>query len=491
MLMIYGLHLYVMLGLFYRRQKKCRREISEKIKNFYSSTANNELPFVTIQLPVYNEGEIVLRLIRSAAEVDYPKDKFEIQVVDDSSDDTVNIIDDIVEELKCKGIDIYAVRRSDRVHFKAGALANALKCAKGEYAAIFDADFLVAKDFLRRSIAQIHSNPKMACVQGRWGHVNRLENWLTRAQSIGIDGHFTAEQGARSYNNLCMNFNGTAGVWRISAIADAGGWSGDTLTEDLDLSYRVQLVGYKISYDFDLVCPAELPNNVVALKSQQKRWAKGSMETAIKLMPAIFKSKRLNILQKIEAFIHLTHYSVALLMVILSIFTLPILILTPKLELSFFLPILWTIIILSALAPCTLYTGSGAMQKRGIFSFYHFPAMLAVGTGLCINNAIAVMEALFGQKSAFIRTPKSGSSNTVSKKGKYKVSTKLLPAYLEIALGLYCAYTFTFYFFAAQYFFGVFIAAYSIGLLVFGIKTLIFIAEENTVQKKSAKAIIS
>ena len=239
------------------------------------------------------------------------------------------------------------------------------------------------------------------CNQGRWGHLNRLENWLTRAQSIGIDGHFAAEQGARSYGSLCMNFNGTAGVWRIKAIDDAGGWSGDTITEDLDLSYRAQLVGYKIVYDYDMVCPAELPNNVIALKSQQKRWAKGSMETAIKLVPSIFKSKQLTLGQKIEAFIHLTHYSVSFLMVVLSIFTLPVLIMTPYIELGIFLPLVWGIIILSTLAPCSLYTGSGAIQKRGLFALVHFPVMIVVGTGLCINNAIAVMEAVFKKKTDF------------------------------------------------------------------------------------------
>ncbi|HJO94961.1 MAG TPA: glycosyltransferase [Victivallales bacterium] len=473
-LMIYGLHLYLMIGLFYRRQKKCRKKINELIKDFYENKDFNELPIVTVQLPVYNEGEIVKRLMRSAVEIDYPKDKFEVQVIDDSTDETATIIDDYIKVLKKEtGVDIYAVRRDDRVHFKAGALANALTVCKGQYAAIFDSDFIIPTNFLKRSIAQIHQDANMACIQGRWGHTNRYENWLTRAQSIGIDGHFAAEQGARSYNDLCMNFNGTAGVWRISAIADAGGWSGDTLTEDLDLSYRVQLFGYHISYDFDLVCPAELPNNVVALKSQQKRWAKGSMETAIKLMPAIIKSKNLRWHQKIEAFIHLTHYSVSLLMVILSIFTLPVIVLLPKVDLGFLMPVFWTIIILSALAPCTLYTGSGAIQKKGIFSLSHFPTMLAVGTGLCVNNSLAVLEALMGKKSAFIRTPKSGSSDTVSKKAKYKVNSNMYPAIFEIILGMYCAYTFAIYFSASKYyFFGFFIGAYAVGLIIFGCKTL-------------------
>ena len=484
LLMTYGLHCYVMLGLFYSKQKKSRKKI-EKVVNAYLKNVNpKDYPRVTVQLPVYNESEVIRRLIESAANLDYPKDKFEIQVVDDSTDETIKIIDAIVEEFKAKGVDIYAVRRDNREHFKAGALANAIKCSKGEYTAIFDSDFIVPPNFLKRTMSQFYERPDVACVQGRWGHLNRMENWLTRAQSIGIDGHFAAEQGARSYGRLCMNFNGTAGVWRIKAIDDAGGWSGDTITEDLDLSYRAQLVGYKIVYDYDMVCPAELPNNVIALKSQQKRWAKGSMETAIKLVPSIFRSKRLTFGQKIEAFIHLTHYSVSFLMVVLSVFTLPVLLLTPYIDLGVFLPVVWTIIILSTLAPCTLYTGSGALQKRGIFALLHFPVMIVVGTGLCINNAIAVFEAILGKKTDFIRTPKSGSNNNVSKKGSYKLHSKYLPAVLEILLGLYCAYTFTFYFTAQQYFFGFFIGAYSVGLLTFGIRTLASLVEGNLASRR-------
>jgi cellulose synthase/poly-beta-1,6-N-acetylglucosamine synthase-like glycosyltransferase len=484
LLMTYGFHCYVMLGLFYSKQKKSRKKIEKAVREYLDNTDPKDYPIVTVQLPVYNESEVIRRLIESAANLDYPRDKFEIQVVDDSTDETIKIIDDIVEEFKAKGVDIYAVRRKDRVHFKAGALANAIKCSKGEYTAIFDSDFLVPANFLKRTMAQFHGRPEVACVQGRWGHLNRLENWLTRAQSIGIDGHFAAEQGARSYGSLCMNFNGTAGVWRIKAIDDAGGWSGDTITEDLDLSYRAQLVGYKLVYDYDMVCPAELPNNVMALKSQQKRWAKGSMETAIKLVPSIFKSKQLTFGQKLEAFIHLTHYSVSFLMVILSIFTLPVLLMTPYIDLGIFLPVVWTVIILSTLAPCTLYTGSGALQKRGLFALIHFPVMIVVGTGLCINNAIAVMEAVFRKKTDFIRTPKSGSNNNISKKGSYKLHSKMFPAIFEVCLGLYCAYTFTFYFYAQQYFFGFFIGAYSVGLLTFGVRTLISIIEENVTARK-------
>ncbi len=472
LLMIYGLHCYLMIILFLRKQKKNRLKINTEIESYYKNHDESNYPFVTIQLPVYNELDVVKRLIHSATEIDYPKDKYEIQIVDDSNDETIKIIDKTVAEIAETGIDICVVRRDNRDGFKAGGLANALKTAKGKYSAIFDSDFLVPKNFLKRTIALIEQDDKIACLQGRWGHLNRKENWLTRAQSVGIDGHFAAEQGARSYNNMCMNFNGTAGIWRISAIAAGGGWQGDTITEDLDLSYRVQLEGYKIKYDFDLECLAELPNNIVSLKSQQRRWAKGSMETAIKLLPRIFKSERLSLFDKVEAFLHLTHYFVAVLMMTLCVLTLPVLLTVPMLKAGWILTILWTIIVISAVAPCTMYTGSGIVLKKGWFSFSHFPAMLAVGTGLCINNAQAVFEAFIGYKTAFIRTPKSGSLDSQAQKGTYHLNSKFIPAFIEIILGLYCLYTFSIYVTSEKYLFGFFIGAYAFGLLTFGLHTL-------------------
>lgn len=471
LLMVYGVHCYLMLLLFLRKQKNCRIVINEAIKSYNHKRGNSKYPFVTIQLPVYNEAEVIERLIESAARVDYPADRFEIQVVDDSTDETSKIIDKVIERLQNNKIAISASRREGRKDFKAGGLAHAMKQAKGAFIAIFDSDFVIPENFLTRTIALIDPEPDIACVQGRWEHINCHENWLTRAQSVGINGHFAAEQGARSYNGLCMNFNGTAGVWRTSAIYAAGGWQGDTLTEDLDLSYRAQLEGFRIIYDFDLECPAEIPNNVTSLKSQQKRWAKGSIETAIKLMPRIFKSPRLSLFHKVEAFLHLTHYFVAPLMLILCSCTLPVLILAPTLEATWLVASLWTIIIISAMAPCVMYTGSGIVLRRGWFSLSHFPAMLAVGTGLCMNNALAVVEAIRGKKSAFIRTPKSGSTGE-SRSGRYALKSAILPAYIEVLLGLYCFYTFIFYINSGKYLFGFFIGAYSVGLLTFGLASL-------------------
>ncbi|MBF0246122.1 MAG: glycosyltransferase [Planctomycetes bacterium] len=472
LLMVYGLHCYLMLFLFLVRQKHSRAQLHLQIETYNSDCPTTARPLVTIQLPIYNEAEVVERLLESAAAVDYPRDRLEIQVVDDSSDETRELIDRIVPRLQKRGVDISVLRRADRKDFKAGALAMAMQKAKGEFVAIFDADFLVPSHFLRHTLALIDGHPDVACVQGRWGHLNIDENWLTRAQSVGINGHFAAEQGARSYNRLCMNFNGTAGLWRASAIHEAGGWQGDTLTEDLDLSYRVQLLGQRIVYDFDLECLAEIPNNVIALKSQQKRWAKGSIETAIKLGPTILHSHRLSLFQKVEAMVHLTHYMVAPLMLVLSACTLPVLVLAPNLPVSGLVAGIWLFIIISALAPCVMYTGSGLVLRRGFFSLSHFPAMLAVGTGLCLNNSLAVWEAICKKRSPFIRTPKSGSDPRQSRQGRYRLPTDCWPAYCEIGLGIYCLYTFFYYLESEKYIFGFFIASYAVGLITFGLASV-------------------
>ena len=276
-----------------------------------------------------------------------------------------------------------------------------------------------------------------------------------------------------------MNFNGTAGIWRKDAIEKSGGWQGDTLTEDLDLSYRVQLENYRIVYDFDLECPAEIPNNVISLKSQQKRWAKGSIETARKLLPRIFKSRNLSLTQKIEAFMHLTHYMVAVLMMTICLLALPVILWIPSLKIGLLLMILWVIIIICAFAPCVMYTGSGIVLKRGFFSFSHFPAMLAMGTGLCINNAIAVFEALRGKKTEFVRTPKSGSLDKHSRKGRYMNSADRKIFIYEFILGIYCLFTFVVYLQSSKYMFGFFIGAYAFGLIVFSLNTLSHLWRSN------------
>lgn len=483
-LIFYAYHYYLITFIFLKKHRKKRDENSRLVEQFNENRSDAEYPMVTLQLPIYNEAEVAVRLIKSAITLDYPRDRFEIQVLDDSTDETKALIDEAAEEIKAKGFDISVVRRDTRQDYKAGALKHAMPFAKGEYLAMFDSDFIIQPDFLKRSVALIHPFENVACVQGRWEHLNRNENWLTRVQATALDAHFATEQGARYYSDLCLNFNGTGGIWRASAIEEAGGWQGDTLTEDQDLSYRVQMNGRKMVYDFDLKCPAELPNNVVALKSQQRRWAKGSMETAIKLLPQIIRCKNLNVSQKIEAFMHLTHYIGAPIMVLLSILTLPMLHYLKQIDPPAGLLIFWVVAMIGAFAPGFMYGCSGYIVHGKFSSFRSFPSMVALGTGLCINNTIAVLEAWRGQKSEFVRTPKSGSTAGKSQKGRYKAISGKRLAVMEIILGLYCLYTF-----CGQYLslsrnclYGFFIGAYAFGLIVFGMTTLKYIIQAKKLQ---------
>lgn len=473
-LAVYGLHSYLMILLFLNRQKLKRKELQKIIDSYLAITLKEEYPFVTIQLPFYNEKSVVERVISSAALVNYPKNKFEIQILDDSNDETIEIVDALIPKLIENNIDVSVIRRLDRQEFKAGALANGMKFAKGEIYAIFDADFIIPVDFLQRAIPILENNSLNACVQGRWGYINSQENWLTKAQSIGIDGHFTAEQGARSYYNMCLNFNGTAGIWRKEAIVKGGGWQGDTLTEDLDLSYRVQMEGYKIIYDFDNVCLSEIPSDIMSLKSQQKRWAKGSMQTAIKLFPRILKNKTLKWYEKVESILHMTHYSIAVFMLIICCITLPHIVIASSINLEnyIFFKILWFTMLVSAFAPCTLYIGSGFVLGKGSFSLRNFPFVIILGTGLCLNNAIAVFEAFSKKKTPFIRTPKSGSTDKFIRIISYPSNAPLFLCLSELFLGIYAMVTSILFYDHSSQIFAIFIFSYAIGMIIFGISVL-------------------
>ena len=290
-LVIYGFSCYYSIYLFLKNSRTTRLSDRKKILQFYREHSMDELPQVTTQLPVFNEANCVERLLEAVCAIDYPKDKHEIQVLDDSTDECYEVAKKKVAELAAKGYDIKLIHRTNRSEFKAGALKEAMQVAKGEFLAIFDADFVPEKDFLLKTIPYLVMDDQIGLVQGRWGHLNRTESGLTLAQSIGIDGHFVVEQSARSWGKLFMNFNGTAGVWRKQAIYGGGGWEGDTLTEDMDLSYRSQLAGWKMKFVFDVIVPAELPNDINAFKAQQFRWAKGSIQTAIKILPRVLKAK--------------------------------------------------------------------------------------------------------------------------------------------------------------------------------------------------------
>ena len=329
-LFLYGANCYVMLALFLRSHRASARAAARTIAEAEARFVHPEgLPLVTTQIPLFNEANVAERAIRAAARIDYPCDRHEIQVLDDSTDETREIVDRTVRELQARGHCIVVLRRTDRTGFKAGALAAALRVATGEFLAIFDADFVPPPRFLRDTLPFFLADDRMGLVQARWGHLNADDSVLTRAQAIGIDGHFTVEQSARTFNGLLMNFNGTAGIWRRRAILDAGGWSADTLTEDLDLSYRAQLAGWRTHFLSELEVPGELPDGVAAFKSQQFRWAKGSIQTAKKLLPRLWRDRDRSVWVKIQATLHLTHYAVHPLMLVVALFTLPAMLVFP------------------------------------------------------------------------------------------------------------------------------------------------------------------
>ena len=468
MLAVYGLHLYLLVFLFRRRstaQIAAQRALIEKYRR---ETPDHRWPVVTSQIPIYNEADVAVRVINAVAAMEYPAGKHEIQVLDDSTDETRLLIDHAVRRLQLQGVDIRVCRRANREGFKAGALAEGLKVCRGEFAAVFDADFIPPTDFLRRAVPLIASDPGLACIQGRWAHLNAEESWLTHAQSLGIDGHFAIEQGARAWNGLLMNFNGTAGIWRIAAIQDpaVGGWQGDTLTEDLDLSYRAQLAGWRMEYCLDLACPAELPNHINALKSQQRRWAKGSIQTAVKLLPRIWRA-RLTLWQKLEATLHLTHYSIAIWMVILAVLARPMVGMVDPGSYLRWLVFGWAIILASAIAPPLCYGYARYSLGGGFSGLRIIPSLMMLGTGLCVNNMLAVLQGLFQRGGVFERTPKSGSTAKAASPSRYKPLHSRL-WYIEMMLGAYCFAYWAVYAAAGRWGFSMFLLVYAAGFTTVG-----------------------
>ncbi len=468
-LAVYGVHLYVLVYLFRRRVRGVRRRQREVIETYRRDRSEDDWPVVTTQIPIYNENQVVRRIIEAVAAFDYPEGKHEIQVLDDSDDQTCELVDDVAGRLRAGGTDIKVVRRSSREGYKAGALAHGLASARGTYIAVFDADFVPPVDFLRRAVPLLEASPDQACLQGRWEHLNRKESWLTRAQALGIDGHFAIEQGARAWNGLLMNFNGTGGVWRKAAIddPDAGGWSGDTLTEDLDLSYRVQLAGWKFGYCLDLASPAELPSTAEALKSQQRRWATGSIQTACKLLPRIWRAK-LSLGQKVEATLHLTHYTVALWMLILALVARPmLLVFTDEKLFNQWFWVAWGVILLSAVAPSTVYAYARYTLGGRWSGLRTIPVMLMVGCGMGVNYSLAVIRGMFLRGGEFVRTPKSGSVGARAKASTYRVTQNHMWI-VEILLGIYSLFSFVVYFMEYHRAFSIFLLLYGIGFCLIG-----------------------
>lgn len=370
--------------------------------------APDKLPPVTVQLPVYNELYVVERLVDAVVRLNYPKDKLSIQVLDDSTDETVGILAAKVNEYKQKGFDIEHVRRPERKGFKAGALAYGLTFAKGEFIAIFDADFVPDPDFLLKTIPHFR-DPKVAIVQTRWEHLNEDFSLLTQLQAFGLNAHFIIEQSSRSAAHFLANFNGTGGVWRKTAIADAGGWHSDTLTEDLDLSYRAQLRGWKFVYRQDVGSPAELPVAMNAIKSQQYRWMKGVAECARKLFVNVMKAPNVSFVTKLHAFFHLFSSATFILVFVLGVMSVPLIYIRsrhPDWEWAFEVINLFQVNLLILISfygiPFWLLTRRRNKARIG----WYFPLYSSLMMGLSLHNTIAVIEGYMGRKTPFVRTPK-------------------------------------------------------------------------------------
>ena len=385
-------------------------------------------------------------------------------MLDDSSDETRAIVDRVAAELCERGHRISVLPRSDRRGFKAGALAAGLAQTEAEFVAIFDADFVPPRNFLRHTLPFLLSDPRLGIVQARWGHLNAGESPLTRAQAIGIDGHFMVEQSARTFNGLFTNFNGTAGIWRRLAIADAGGWSADTLTEDLDLSYRAQLAGWRAHFIAELEVPGELPGSLAAFKSQQFRWAKGSIQSARKLLPRIVKSDA-PVWTKTQAVLHLTHYVIHPLMLLVALLAWPVMVRFPLDTPTAWIVVLAALLALVVLAPNAVYLASQrALHRDWWWRLRWLPVLTCLGIGLTVNNARAVLEGLFGKTGGeFVRTPKRGESQ----RKRYR-SAQVVAPWIEIAMGLYCAASLVSYLGTGRYAIGLFLVFYTMGFLSVG-----------------------
>jgi cellulose synthase/poly-beta-1,6-N-acetylglucosamine synthase-like glycosyltransferase len=423
----YGLHRYLMLVLYYKHKHRPPPTPARLA----------ELPRITVQLPVYNELYVVERLVRAVCALRYPKNRLQIQVLDDSTDETRDICARVVQEHRRKGFDIHHVTRPHRHGFKAGALTKGLRTATGEFIAIFDADFVPEADLIERMI-HYFSDPELGMIQSRWGHINADYSVLTRVQSMLLDGHFLIEQTARCRSGRFFNFNGTAGIWRRECIESAGGWMGDTLAEDLDLSYRAQLQGWKFLYLPEVVTAAELPVEMNGFRAQQHRWAKGSVQTCKKILPVLWRSD-LPARIKLEGAIHLTSNLAYLPLLLICFLLNPHLMQAPKdlwprivlVDLPIFLAASVSVISFYVCAQRELHRD---WKRRLVL----VPLLMAVGIGLTINNARAVIEALFNHQTSFARTPKYGlgRARTDWREKRYRAVRQAMP-WIELACGVY------------------------------------------------------
>jgi cellulose synthase/poly-beta-1,6-N-acetylglucosamine synthase-like glycosyltransferase len=462
-LAIYGWHRYYLVYLYMRHRDKEPRP----------GAPLDPLPVVTIQLPLYNELYVADRLIEAVCKIEYPRDLLEVQVLDDSTDETRSVAEMSVRRLAAQGVDIKYYHRTDREGFKAGALEAGLKVARGELIAIFDADFIPTPDFLQRLLPHF-SDPRVGMVQARWGHINRDYSLLTKIQAILLDGHFVLEHGGRYRGGRFFNFNGTAGVWRRTAIEEAGGWQHDTLTEDLDLSYRAQLRGWRFVFVSDLIAPAEVPVEMNAFKSQQHRWAKGSIQTCRKLLPRILQSN-LPLGIKIEAFFHLTANFNYPLMCVLSMLMFPSMVIRYNMGWYEMLLIDVPLFFAATFSFCNFYiVCQREIHKDWLARLRYVPFLMSVGIGLSINNTRAVLEALFNTPTEFARTPKyriEGDADEWMGK-KYRQSVAIQPL-VELALGLY--FTATVFYALANQIYGTlpFLVLFQVGFLYTGLVSVV------------------
>ena len=462
-LAIYGWHRYYLVYLYMKNKDKAPSP----------PPPLNELPPVTVQLPIFNEMYVADRLIGAVCELDYPRHLLEIQVLDDSTDETRDIAELAVRRYAAKGFDIKYLHRVDRIGYKAGALEAGLHQASGQFIAIFDADFIPPSDFLMRTLPHFGTDPRIGMVQARWGHINQDYSLLTKIQAILLDAHFVLEHGSRNRAGCFFNFNGTAGIWRREVIPDAGGWQHDTLTEDLDLSYRAQLKGWRFVFLPDLIAPAEVPVEMNSFKSQQHRWAKGSIQTCMKLLPRILRSNQ-PIGVKAEAFFHLSANFNYLLMSVLSILMFPSMYVRYSMGWTEMMLIDIPLFAAATLSFCNFYM----VSQRELYPDWktrlkYLPFLMSIGIGLCVNNTRAVIEAMFGKQSEFARTPKYGierdSDEWVGK--KYHQTVGVQPM-IELSLGLY--FTATVFYALANGIYGTlpFLMLFQVGFLYTGLLSI-------------------
>ena len=433
-LAFYGIHRYQLVWLYYRHRGHATREPAQRF---------NELPRITVQLPIFNEQYVIDRLIEACCRLDYPREKLQIQLLDDSTDETREVAAAIVERYRAAGHPIEYIHRANRHGYKAGALDYGLGTAHGELVAIFDADFVPPPQWLMQVVHHF-AEPGVGMVQTRWTHLNRDYSFLTQVEGILLDGHFVLEHGGRSRAGVFFNFNGTAGMWRRTAIDEAGGWQHDTLTEDTDLSYRAQLKGWRFKYLQDVECPAELPIEMTAFKTQQARWAKGLIQTSKKILPQVWRSNA-PLRTKIEAVYHLTANLSYPLMVVLSVLLMPAMIIRFYQGWLQMLLIDFPLMMMSTFSISSFYLVSQKelYPRTWYKTVIYLPFLMALGIGLTLTNTRAVLEALFGIQSSFKRTPKY----RIEKRGqtsqaalKYRKRLGIVP-WLELLIGSYFALT--------------------------------------------------